>query len=127
MTSKPASRSARAMTLAPRSWPSKPGLAMSTRSGGWSDMPVRPGRVGFDQLDQHAERRRRLQEGHLAVRPRPRRVVDQLDPFILQVAQVLADVGRTEAQMMQPGSATLQEPRNRTGRLRRLQQLDQHV
>src|SRR5258706_6142151 len=27
----PASRSARAMTLAPRSWPSRPGLAMTTR------------------------------------------------------------------------------------------------
>src|ERR1700756_1819625 len=33
MTSMPASRSARAMTLAPRSWPSRPGLATSTRIG----------------------------------------------------------------------------------------------
>src|SRR5204863_9593321 len=32
MTSIPASRSARAMTLAPRSWPSSPGFAMMTRS-----------------------------------------------------------------------------------------------
>src|SRR4051812_41282645 len=31
MTSMPASRSARAITLAPRSWPSRPGLAMTTR------------------------------------------------------------------------------------------------
>src|ERR1700712_2969712 len=31
MTSMPASRSARAMTLAPRSWPSRPGFAMTTR------------------------------------------------------------------------------------------------
>src|SRR3990172_891417 len=31
MTSMPASRRARAMTLAPRSWPSRPGLATSTR------------------------------------------------------------------------------------------------
>src|SRR5918997_4628631 len=31
MTSIPASRSARAMTLAPRSWPSSPGLATRTR------------------------------------------------------------------------------------------------
>src|SRR5438270_7119293 len=31
MTSKPASRSARAMTLAPRSCPSRPGLATTTR------------------------------------------------------------------------------------------------
>src|SRR3990170_6746819 len=35
MTSMPASRSARATTLAPRSWPSRPGLAMRTRMGGW--------------------------------------------------------------------------------------------
>src|SRR4029453_11369887 len=33
MTSIPASRSARAMTLAPRSWPSNPGLAIRTRMG----------------------------------------------------------------------------------------------
>src|ERR1043166_8223241 len=32
MTSMPASRRARAITLAPRSWPSRPGLAMTTRS-----------------------------------------------------------------------------------------------
>src|SRR5579871_5828542 len=31
MTSMPASRRARAITLAPRSWPSSPGLATSTR------------------------------------------------------------------------------------------------
>src|SRR6185436_15484625 len=33
MTSIPASRSARATTLAPRSWPSRPGFAMTTRMG----------------------------------------------------------------------------------------------
>src|SRR5437868_11583490 len=33
MTSKPASRNARAITLAPRSWPSRPGLATTTRYG----------------------------------------------------------------------------------------------
>src|SRR6188472_3469290 len=31
MTSMPASRNARAMILAPRSWPSSPGFAMTTR------------------------------------------------------------------------------------------------
>src|SRR5688572_6050657 len=31
MTSMPASRNARAMTFAPRSWPSSPGLAITTR------------------------------------------------------------------------------------------------
>src|SRR5204862_7906393 len=33
MTSMPASRRARATSLAPRSWPSSPGLATSTRTG----------------------------------------------------------------------------------------------
>src|SRR5690349_17716129 len=32
MTSMPASRKARAITLAPRSWPSRPGFAINTRS-----------------------------------------------------------------------------------------------
>src|SRR5215831_3363279 len=41
MTSMPASRSARAMTFAPRSWPSRPGLAMSTRIF-FSGIPQRP-------------------------------------------------------------------------------------
>src|SRR5581483_4136518 len=35
MTSIPASRRARAITLAPRSWPSRPGLATSTRIFAW--------------------------------------------------------------------------------------------
>src|SRR5258708_109650 len=33
MTSKPASRSARATSFAPRSWPSRPGFATRTRTG----------------------------------------------------------------------------------------------
>src|SRR5579862_9599534 len=37
MTSMPASRRARAITLAPRSWPSSPGLATRTRMG-WEDI-----------------------------------------------------------------------------------------
>jgi hypothetical protein len=39
MTSMPASRSARAMILAPRSWPSSPGLATTTRIFRPSDIP----------------------------------------------------------------------------------------
>src|SRR5690348_15416551 len=43
MTSNPASRSARAITLAPRSCPSRPGLAIRTRMGGRSGIVVEPG------------------------------------------------------------------------------------
>src|SRR5207253_1384375 len=35
MTCMPASRRARATTLMPRSWPSRPTLARTTRKGGW--------------------------------------------------------------------------------------------
>src|SRR5689334_21783290 len=54
MTSMPASRSARAITLAPRSWPSRPGFAMRTRifrssailclaeRGEYDDIVIRP-------------------------------------------------------------------------------------
>src|SRR5262249_30771277 len=45
MTSKPASRSARAMILAPRSWPSRPGLATRIRSG--RTALSEPGRVAI--------------------------------------------------------------------------------
>src|SRR5579884_1715304 len=44
MTSKPASRRARAMTLAPRSCPSRPGLATTTRYG-WSTTAESYGRA----------------------------------------------------------------------------------
>src|SRR5215471_16115063 len=48
MTSMPASRSARAMTFAPRSWPSRPGLAIRTRMG--RDMRARS--VSVDDRDR---------------------------------------------------------------------------
>src|SRR5580692_3325894 len=46
MTSKPASRRARAMTLAPRSCPSSPGLATTTRYGRFTEADTKrwPGR-----------------------------------------------------------------------------------
>src|SRR5690554_709908 len=59
----PASRSARAMTLAPRSWPSRPGLAMrtlilrSTCPPGWA----RPsGRRGAREAGRHSDQHRLL-------------------------------------------------------------------
>src|SRR5216683_2513206 len=67
MTSKPASRRARATTLAPRSWPSRPGLATSTRGATLENdrlLELAPGlaqhvgdlaqgAVGLDGVDQH--------------------------------------------------------------------------
>src|SRR5688572_15506635 len=54
MTSKPASRSERTMTLAPRSWPSRPGLAMRMRRAGRSDM-LPDSFLGLQDLDEHVD------------------------------------------------------------------------
>src|SRR2546430_10360411 len=67
MTSNPAARSAGATTLAPRSWPSSPGLATSTRGANSENhglLELAPGfaqhvgdlaqgAVGLDGVDQH--------------------------------------------------------------------------
>src|ERR1017187_4891328 len=46
MTSTPASRRARATTFAPRSWPSKPGFAITTRMLLMTYLPTRRARAG---------------------------------------------------------------------------------
>src|SRR5689334_6702133 len=53
MTSMPASRSAAATTFAPRSWPSRPGFATSTRMGRSMTMKL----VGLPGDEQHLARR----------------------------------------------------------------------
>src|ERR1051326_12398 len=123
MTSKPASRNARAMTLAPRSWPSRPGLAMRTLRGGVSLIVLGT----LQQLHEHAERGRRLQERHLAVGAGARFRVDELHALVAQIAQVGANVGRAETQMVQTRAAALDEARHRRIRISWLEQLDQHV
>src|SRR5436305_11916377 len=105
------------MTFAPRSWPSRPGLAMSTRRGGMSRF--------LEQLDEHAKCGRGLQEGDVAVRARAGLRVDQLDALIAQIAQVLANIGRAEAQVMQARAAAFEKTRHGTVRIGRLEQLDQ--
>src|SRR2546421_8291501 len=108
MTSKPASLRARAMTLAPRSWPSRPGLAMSTRSG----LASVTGLGRLQELDEHAQRGGWLQEGDFAVGAWPGRLVDQLDALVFEVTQVLADVGCSKAEMVQARSAAFEKPRD---------------
>src|SRR5579871_2112460 len=81
----PASSSALAITLAPRSWPSRPGLATTTRIGCWSrvvDAIHLPRRLGADEAEPHvaahrlgvalariavAARARQLERHHVAV------------------------------------------------------------
>src|SRR5919202_6234165 len=65
MTSMPASRSARAMILAPRSWPSRPGFATTTRIFllmGARDYPV-DGEPEQEHQRAEAEERARVGAG----------------------------------------------------------------
>src|SRR6516162_3253495 len=55
MISYPASRRARATTLAPRSWPSRPGLAMSIRTFGVSTADIIPQRLQAGQDSKSSE------------------------------------------------------------------------
>ena len=65
-----------------------------------------------------------MQETDLAGQAGPRRGVDQLRAFVLRRRQLGADVGRIEAQMMQPFAAAREEARHRATRTERFQQLD---
>src|SRR5687767_11753038 len=108
----PASRRARATTLAPRSWPSRPGLATNTRMGGVARENVKtspvPGAV-LVQLDQHAPAGARVHEGELlAVHPAARRLVQHLvaepgEPADLgrDVLDLEADVVRALAPLLE--------------------------
>src|SRR3954447_13634347 len=85
MTSMPASRSARAMILAPRSWPSRPGLATTTRilrppcSAGAVDSAVpSTGRGSLEDRGLRIGPEDLLQGGHdLALRGVGARAVEQ--------------------------------------------------
>ena len=67
------------------------------------------------------------QERYVAMRPGSRHVVDQLDTLVLQIAQVLTDVERAEAQVMQPRSTPLEEAGDGRIGISRFEQLDQQV
>src|SRR3954470_7780058 len=67
MTSMPASRSARAMTLAPRSWPSRPGFAMTTLIFCMSDLVPPSDQGNFLVLAPHlAQRVAHLADGRVS-------------------------------------------------------------
>src|SRR4051812_22118360 len=73
MTSMPASRSARAMIFAPRSWPSRPGLATTTRilrfedaSIGVRSYPAALRRSAVDQLRERGHQPVDADQAHVA-------------------------------------------------------------
>src|SRR5439155_4627220 len=105
-----------------------PIVAVKTRFGDeyaqWGHLALR---VRLEQLDQYAQPGGRLQERHVAVGARTRRLVNKLDAFVLQVAQVLPDVGGAKAQVMQTRSAALQEPSDRGVRIGGFQELDEDI
>src|SRR5579875_764429 len=107
MTSMPASRRARATTLAPRSWPASPGFATSTRIGRETSLIVALPRAGTGvvlvELDQHAARRPGVDEGGgTAVEPAPRPLVHDLVARGRQARQRGPQVRHAEAEVMQP-------------------------
>src|SRR3954470_7338764 len=94
MTSMPASRSARAMILAPRSWPSSPGLATTTRIFRVASSPMGAGSVAPSRLlraksgegpgqgkhdEQDHDRQREKAESHERGAHTLRLVVDLVD------------------------------------------------
>src|SRR3954466_14185448 len=66
MTSMPASRSARAMIFAPRSWPSRPGLATTTRILRFSAMGARHRTARFPVDDARIAAQTGETDGELA-------------------------------------------------------------
>lgn len=60
----------------------------------------------------------------VAVGARSRRAVDRLVPFVLQIVQRGPQVGHAVAQVMHPGAAALQEPRDGGIGAGRRQELD---
>src|SRR5207302_11234396 len=87
----PASRSARAMIFAPRSWPSRPGLATTTRIFAFDSVPIvvrtlRPcvrarSHVQLREPPEAAERRRERDRAEHLQAPRQAVEVDPLPPF----------------------------------------------
>ena len=85
VTSMPASRSARAMIFAPRSWPSSPGFATSTLIALLTmSESLPPGVVLVDQLDQDAPRRLGMNEADCARQPLARLTVDDRDALLIE-------------------------------------------
>jgi hypothetical protein len=81
----------------------------------------------LNQLDQHAQGGAGLEEGNLAMCAWARHFVDQLDAFVLQIAQVFAYVRGAETQVMQPRSAAFEKARHGRVCRSRLEQLDEQV
>src|SRR5262249_34949726 len=121
MTSMPASRSARAITLAPRSCPSRPGLATRTRigfssgidtlllqllEGGRGRAPALP--VRRTQLDQYTVGRLGMNEAEAGVGAGARGGVDQAHTRALQASELGVDIVGLHAEVVKAGAALRQ-------------------
>src|SRR6516162_2396767 len=100
MISYPASRRARATTLAPRSWPSRPGLAMSIRTFGVPTADIIPQRPQAGQGSKSSEQiellgllwRAKISEGLRSADPRFLIVYDVLDTLLVCRGGILSAV-----------------------------------
>src|SRR5215212_6074271 len=116
----PASRRARATTFAPRSWPSRPGLATRTRIWRCSVIWL-PLRLALDQLDEDAVGGARRDEGDGAARGR---VVDA-HAFGAQFLQRLRHVVHGERDEIKALALVLEVVRHRPTLAQRRDQLDE--
>src|SRR5215210_4813128 len=128
MTSNPASRSARATTFAPRSWPSRPGLAMRTRGLGCAcTLVTRPVGVWLIELDQHTAPELGQHESHLTDSTRLWLRVHEFDAALTQPGHGGRQVVDLQADVVQTGSTPLEESADGVVLARRLQQLDLRI
>jgi hypothetical protein len=82
----------------------------------------------LDELDEHATRRARVEEGDQTLGANARRSIDQLDPFAQQAVKRAREVRDLEAEVMQRGAASLrQESRDARFGVGGLEKLDSRV
>src|SRR6185295_11793121 len=74
--------------------------------------------------DEHAVRRRGVEEADHAGEPRPRTLVDQADALGARRLELAGDVTGRKAQVVQPLAALRQEPADAARRLEGLEELD---
>src|SRR3712207_1406164 len=116
----PASRNARATTFAPRSWPSSPGFATSTRIWRCSFIAL-PLWLALHQLDEDAVGGARRDECDGATR---RRVVDA-DSLRAQILERLRHVVHGKRDQVEPFTLVLEVVRHGAALAERLDQLNE--
>src|SRR4030042_690072 len=110
MTSIPASRNARATTLAPRSWPSSPGLATKTLIRLAVAVMGHPYLFNFlTKLNEYTPGGLGMDKGYYACSSLARLLVDHLDALCHQVLDLAVNIVYLQADVVNPLTFVLQE------------------